>query len=126
MEEIIPNSDGSQGPGPEDAKEEVSFIPPVGGLVENFRENSAKEIAKGLVGVFRLSLLGVLAGGFVLLMIDALGLFFRVDMSPMSAMMKDVAIPFLQAAGTFATTVFGPLLAFILGYYFGEKNKSKS
>jgi hypothetical protein len=107
-------------------RDTVSFIPPSSGLVENVRETSAKEIAKGLVNVFRLSLLGVLAGGFVLLGISATGIFFRVDMSPMSALMKDTAIPFLQAAGTFATTVFGPLLAFVLGYYFGEKNKSKN
>ena len=38
-------------------------------------------------------------------------------------------IPFLEKVGTFLTTVFGPLLAFILGYYFGQKveaNKSSS
>ena len=32
-------------------------------------------------------------------------------------------IPFLEKVGTFLTTVFGPLLAFILGYYFGQKSE---
>lgn len=33
-------------------------------------------------------------------------------------------IPLLQAIGTFASTVFGPLLAFVLGYYFGERKQA--
>jgi hypothetical protein len=36
-------------------------------------------------------------------------------------LMTGAVIPFLEKVGTFLTTVFGPLLAFILGYYFSQK-----
>ena len=36
---------------------------------------------------------------------------------------KDTGIT-LVGVGTFLSSVFGPLLAFVLGYYFGERRKA--
>jgi hypothetical protein len=38
-------------------------------------------------------------------------------------LLTKAAAPALKEFGTFLSTVFGSLLAFILGYYFGEKKK---
>ena len=81
------------------------------------RERSAREIAHHLVTTFRYSLWGALAAGCIVCLIGAIAE-GRWGMGPI---VKEAVVPFLQAVGTFATTVFGPLLAFILGYYFGEK-----
>lgn len=35
----------------------------------------------------------------------------------------DTLVPMLDSLGKFLSGVFGPLLAFILGYYFSEKQK---
>jgi len=40
-----------------------------------------------------------------------------------SALIRESVAPLLERVATFAATVFGPLLAFVLGYYFGEKAK---
>jgi len=81
------------------------------------RERSAREIAHHLVTTFRYSLWGALAAGCAVCLIGAV-----TDRNwGIGLIVKDAVVPFLQAVGTFATTVFGPLLAFILGYYFGEK-----
>jgi hypothetical protein len=88
-----------------------------------FKELAARTIAETIVRIFGFSLLASLAGGF-LLMISALvwgGPGGSSDAA--SKLIKDSAIPFLTSVATFAATVFGPLLAFILGYYFGEKQK---
>lgn len=34
-------------------------------------------------------------------------------------LMKDAVLPFIEEVARFAATVFSPLLAFILGHYFG-------
>ena len=34
-------------------------------------------------------------------------------------------VSILESLGNFLTAVFAPLLAFVLGYYFGEKSSSK-
>ncbi|MGA2652617.1 MAG: hypothetical protein ABSF28_18935 [Terracidiphilus sp.] len=39
-------------------------------------------------------------------------------------LLTKAAAPALKEFGTFLTTVFGSLLAFILGYYFGEQKKT--
>jgi MFS family permease len=40
------------------------------------------------------------------------------------ALLVKAGVPALKEVGTFLSSVFGPLLAFVLGYYFGER-KSK-
>jgi hypothetical protein len=40
-------------------------------------------------------------------------------------LLKEAILPFIEEVAKFAATVFSPLLAFILGYYFGSgKNHS--
>jgi hypothetical protein len=39
-------------------------------------------------------------------------------------LLTKAAAPALKEFGTFISTVFGTLLAFVLGYYFGEQKKS--
>jgi hypothetical protein len=40
-------------------------------------------------------------------------------------LVREAAIPFLEKIGAIAATVFGPLLAFIFGFYFGERSDSR-
>lgn len=77
------------------------------------KEIAASWVAMGIVGIFAISLTLILIGGFLLIL-----------WSPhenSKALMDESIIPFLEKVGTFSTSVFGPLLAFILGYYFGER-----
>lgn len=78
------------------------------------RENAARLVAVGILVVFGVCLTVVLLGGLIL-----------AGMKPESAavLVKDAIVPLLQSTSTFAATVFGPLLAFVLGYYFGREQK---
>jgi hypothetical protein len=79
------------------------------------KEVAASWVAKGIVIIFGISLGIVLVGGFVLIACRA------SSPSDPKALVSDSIIPLIEKAATFATTVFGPLLAFVLGYYFGER-----
>jgi hypothetical protein len=105
--------------------EEITVDLPEGGLSDYkppehpvpHKEVAASWVAKGIVIIFGISLGIVLIGGFVLIA-------FRCS-SPADpkALVSDSIIPLIEKAATFATTVFGPLLAFVLGYYFAERQK---
>lgn len=79
------------------------------------KEVAASWVAKGIVIIFGISLGMVLVGGFVLIACRA------SSQSDPKVLVSDSIIPLIEKAATFATTVFGPLLAFVLGYYFGER-----
>jgi len=96
----------------------TSFIPSAAAITKPIaviKEESAGIIAKYIVEVFKFSILIALGGVLVVVLVC----FFWQTSSAAGPLIKDALVPFLQALGTFATTVFGPLLAFILGYYFG-------
>jgi hypothetical protein len=81
------------------------------------KEETAKWVAMGLVVIFGVLTTLALIGGFFIIKCSGC--------SPETAKqtITDSAIPFLKEVGAFAQTVFGPLLAFILGYYFASQKK---
>lgn len=80
-------------------------------------QNIALIITWGFIG----SLTVLLVGGFVLLYFFATNLFIsEKNVTTMGLFIKDVALPILQTIGTFLGTLFTPLMAFILGFYFGK------
>jgi hypothetical protein len=83
-----------------------------------FKERYARGIANYIVGIFGLALILLMIFGFVLL------IWLRWAPDKADIIFNKAVIPFIEKVGTFATTVFGPLLAFILGYYFGEKSQA--
>jgi hypothetical protein len=78
------------------------------------KEQTAPWIALGILGVWAVTLMLVLMGGFWLI-------YSAGGPDKAKAIIVDSAIPYLEKAGIFATSVFGPLLAFVLGYYFGKE-----
>ncbi len=81
------------------------------------KEKGARWIATVIVFTF--------AGSIGLTIILGFSLLFCLRWAPdkVEPIFTKGVIPFMEKVGTFATTVYGPLLAFILGYYFGEKNE---
>ena len=78
-------------------------------------QRAASRLAIGLLLLFGATLFFVLYEGFGVLQSAPFA-------DPLELMSKGV-VPFLEKAGSFAQTVFGPLLAFVLGYYFGTEKK---
>lgn len=84
------------------------------------KARGATWVARGLVYIFGVAVLVSIVGGLIL-----------VGFHPPSNgtagikdnVVADAVIPLLQGVGSFAATVFSPLLAFVLGYYFGEKRQ---
>jgi hypothetical protein len=88
---------------------------------KEFEDVVSREVAHKILEVFKLSTLGVLAvGGFLFLFI--LGRSYTPQ--ELESIVDKGFVSFLRGAATFATTVFGPLLAFILGFYFGKNKKA--
>jgi hypothetical protein len=81
------------------------------------KEQTAKWVAYGIVIIFGLLTTMALIGGFLIMRCSGC--------SPETAkqLVTDGAIPYLKEVGAFAQTVFAPLLAFILGYYFAAQKK---
>lgn len=80
------------------------------------KEATARTVAHSLLLTFRVSLWGTLLLGFTTIIVDHWG-----GKGQAGALIKDSVVPMLTSAGTFGSTLFGPLLAFVLGYYFGER-----
>lgn len=89
--------------------------------VEKIREERAADLAQGILEVFRFSVWGLLAGGFV----TVLATFACSGYTPenVQIVVSQGLVPLLEKTASFASTVFGPLLAFVLGYYFGERRR---
>jgi hypothetical protein len=87
------------------------------------REEGASWVAKGLVYIFGGAVFVCAVGGLLLV-----GLHPPMTNSAggKENVVVDAVLPLLQGVGSFAVTVFGPLLAFVLGYYFGEKKQAAS
>jgi polyferredoxin len=85
------------------------------GEVSDVKETYARGIALIITWTFAVSAIAILVGIYTIL---------RNHPADAEALLTKAAMPILKEAGTFLSSVFGPLLAFVLGYYFGER-KSK-
>jgi len=93
-----------------------SFVNPAGtiGQVSDVKEQHAISIALLISWTFAVSTCLILFGMYEIL---------KRPPDDAKSLLASAA-PMLKETGTFLSSVFGPLLAFVLGYYFGEK-KSK-
>jgi hypothetical protein len=81
------------------------------GDVKDYKEQHAIAIALIITWTFAVSACLILIGIYLIL---------RRSPEDAKSLLASAA-PMLKEAGTFLSSVFGPLLAFVLGYYFGEK-----
>ena len=80
------------------------------------RAESATWVARTIVLSF---------SGSIALVLIAIAVIVAVTSNPEDAKrFTDTLVAILESLGKFLTAVFGPLLAFILGYYFSEKQKT--
>jgi hypothetical protein len=86
----------------------------------NFRDKVAQKIAERVVWIFGCAVLGMLAMDFLL--VGGLLLVYKCQLDQIEGVIAKGLVPLITATGTFAATLFGPLLAFVLGYYFSQKN----
>lgn len=85
---------------------------------DEVKELGAKTIARGLIVVF---------GGFLAVVLLITLFIVQVSATPNDAKLyAESVIATLDALSNFASAVFAPLLAFVLGYYFSEKRGSDS
>ncbi len=111
-------------PGEETLSKTLEFpLQPVDLLRDPTAEKArgATWVAKGLVYLFGITVCISLIGGLIVVIrcpppLD--------PQNPKSNVVVEAVLPLIQGVGTFASTVFGPLLAFVLGFYFGEKKPS--
>ena len=80
------------------------------------KDQAAWAIGHHLLVTFRVALFAMLTLGFVALVCDIF-----IPKGGGESLVKNSIAPFLSALGTFIATTFGPLLAFVLGHYFGRK-----
>jgi len=73
------------------------------------REGTRRALAIGILGIFGVAVLGPLVLGLLGIASHA---------SSQADYIRNVLLPLLENLARFSATVFGPLLAFILGYYF--------
>ncbi len=84
------------------------------------KELAAFWIGKAIVVIFGLALFLVIIASFTVV--------WKCGRKPdeTKELIIGAVIPLLEKVATFFTTLFSPLLAFILGYYFGHENKAGS
>jgi hypothetical protein len=80
------------------------------------KEATARTIAHSLLQTFRYSLWGTIIFGFITILADHWS-----GKAQAGVLVKESVVPMMTSVGTFCSTLFGPLLAFVLGYYFGER-----
>jgi hypothetical protein len=91
--------------------------------VQHVREQGARWVSRAIVIIFGLATLVALLGGLVIIWVHPPAI---AGSDAKSNLISDAVLPLLQGVSTFASTIFGPLLAFVLGYYFGEKAEAKA
>jgi len=84
---------------------------------KDYQEVVTEMVARKILEVFGIATVGSLLVGAVLLL---LAIRFCYTPQDTEALVEKAMVPFLRGVGSFASTVFGPLLAFILGFYFGK------
>jgi hypothetical protein len=88
------------------------------GELYDAKESYARGIALIITWTFAVSTILILVGLYLVL---------RNHAGSAEDLVGKAGIPALKEAGSFLSGVFGPLLAFVLGYYFGErKSKDRS
>jgi hypothetical protein len=84
---------------------------------DQHKAQSAKTVAMVIVGTFT---------GSIALVLIAVSVIMGVTDSPDdSKRYADTLVTILESLGNFLTAVFAPLLAFVLGFYFGEKRSGQ-
>lgn len=96
-------------PGPEPHLVDPRFV----------RELGASKIGRKLLAIFAQSLVWSFFGG--LLIIASVSLTHDVEAA--TEVLVQAYLPLLERIGDLALRVFGPLLGFVLGYYFGRGKK---
>ena len=85
---------------------------------DKYKAQSATRVANWIVWTF---------AGTIGLVLVAIASIVLVTKNPDDAKRyTDTLVAILESLGKFLTAVFGPLLAFILGYYFSEKQKNRN
>jgi type IV secretory pathway VirB2 component (pilin) len=84
---------------------------------DEHKAKSATTVARVIVGTFAATIALVFVAAIVIMLVSR-----SVDEAQKYA---TVLIGVLDALSNFLTAVFAPLLAFVLGYYFGEKGGTK-
>jgi hypothetical protein len=83
---------------------------------EIMKETGARVVAYFLVGTF--------SGAILLTLLISLAIIARTGSSEHAKLFTDTIVPLFEGLNKFLSPVFGPLLAFVLGYYF-SKEQSK-
>ena len=81
------------------------------------KTKATNHIAGWIVAIFGVTVMLILIGGILICVVK----------SPAESeqVINKAFLPFLQALGNFTSTTFGPLLAFILGFYFRQQKDTK-
>jgi hypothetical protein len=109
---VVPAGEDGSGAG---RKNLVDRVMGTVGKLSDAKERYALVVALIITWTFAVSAILILVGLYLILS----------HHSPdAEALLVKAGVPALKEVGTFLSSVFGPLLAFVLGYYFGEK-KSK-
>jgi len=82
------------------------------------KERWANQIAQTLLQIFKWTLSGLLCGGLLVVAVSMYATGGNADVTV--KVMKDAVVPFIKEVGTLIATIFGSLLAFVLGHYFGK------
>jgi hypothetical protein len=82
------------------------------------RESGAKVVAYVLVGTF--------SGVILVTLLISLAIIAKTGSSEHAKLFTDTLVPLFESLGKFVSPVFGPLLAFVLGYYFSKEQSRKS
>jgi hypothetical protein len=96
-------------PGNEPHLEDISML----------KERGASNVAARLLLVFGHSLVWPFVGGVFLIVV----LSMKYEPNVAVKLLNDGYLPLLERIGDLALRVFGPLLGFVLGYYFGTKGR---
>jgi hypothetical protein len=82
------------------------------------RATGAREVARVLVFTFA----GTIGATFIIVAL----IYFRSSTPAQASEFVKAFVDVVPVMENFVTKIFGPLLAFVLGYYFGEKAKTNS
>jgi hypothetical protein len=83
----------------------------------SIKETAAKWIGKGLLIIFGASIFLILSIFLIIVLINC---------TEQANLLNDSLIKLLEGLAKFSSAVFTPLLAFVLGYYFGTGKKEEA
>jgi hypothetical protein len=101
----------------------VQDLPSEDRLTKNFsKEVAAEKVAGKIIVIFGGTILGVLFLDFVTIWVLLRS--YGCEAEKLGEVVTKGIVPLITATSTLGSTVFAPLLAFVLGYYFSEKKGS--